>query len=240
VAAAALAAALALWVGWGWFRDSPLVKVRHVDVSGATTADAPAIRRELHDAALRMTTLHVRKKELERAVSAYSIVHSISTSARFPSTLHIRVHQYVPVALLVPASGNSVPVASDGTLLPRVPKGKLPSVSVTAPPRRDGFESPRVRTLVRVLAGAPGALGARVDRAYLGGGGVLVAMRDGTTLEFGTPSRTAAKWASATRVLAAPSASGASTIDVRLPERPAASGFGGSPNAQVPGQNPQL
>jgi hypothetical protein len=151
------------------------------------------------------------------------------------------VHEYAPVALLESPDQNSVPVAHDGTLLPHVSKAHLPTVAVSKAPLRNGFESARVRALVTLLAGAPAPLRSQLDRAFLGGEGkgILVAMRDGPTLEFGTSRRIAAKWASATRVLGAPSASGASTIDVRLPERPAASGFG-QENAQAGAANPQL
>jgi cell division septal protein FtsQ len=252
-AAAPVLGAIALvalgWLSWSWFRDSSLVRVRHVEVSGLTTADAPAIRRELTESAKGMTTLHVGKRGLERAVSGYPIVHSISASSHFPSTLEINVHEYEPIAVLaVPGSsgtspGKAVPVAFDGTLLPRIAKATLPAVAVavaSAPPS-NGFPTPRVKRLVAVLAGAPRALRPELERAYLGTEGIRVAMRDGPTLEFGTRGRLAAKWAAATRVLAARSSKGATTIDVRLPERPAASGFGSdSTNADAASSNPQL
>jgi cell division septal protein FtsQ len=238
---AALVLIVAGWLLFSWFRDSSLVEVRHVEVSGLTTADAPAIRSELTEAAKGMTTLHLRPKALEHAVSAYPIVHSISASADFPTTLRIQVHEYEPVALLSVPGGKGVPVASDGTLLPRIAKATLPTVAVESAPTSAGFESPRVKRLVEVLAGAPRALRPELDRAYLGGEGIRVAMRDGPTLEFGLPAQIAAKWAAATRVLAARSSSGATTIDVRLPERPAASGFGSdAATADAAPSNPQL
>jgi cell division protein FtsQ len=111
---------------------------------------------------------------------------------------------------------------------------------VASAPTSNGFPTPRVKSLVGVLAGAPGALRPKLSRAYLGKEGIRVALRDGPTVEFGDRARLAAKWASATRVLAARSSSGATTIDVRLPERPAASGFGNSTNAATTSSNPQL
>ena len=228
------------WLSWSWFRDSSLVKVRHVQVSGLTTSDAPAIRRELTDSAKWMTTLDVRVGRLEQAASAYPIVHSITTSTHFPSTLEVHVHEYEPVAMLAVPGGKGVPVAFDGTLLPRIAKTSLPTIAVATTPTSSGFPTPRVKLLVEVLAGAPGALRRELDRAYLGREGIRVALRDGPTVEFGDRARIAAKWASATRVLAARSSSGATTIDVRLPERPAASGFSGSTNATATSPNPQL
>ena len=235
LAVAALSSvALALFV-WNWFRDSSLVKVRHVEIAGVSNSpDAGAIRRGLRQAALRMTTLRVEQGELEHAVSAYSIVRSVSASPDFPSTLQVRVHEYAPVAALTSPDGHEVPVAFDGTLLPRVRQRKLPAVAVTSVPQHDGFESARVRTLVRVLAAAPAPLRPQFERAYLDAErGIAVAMRDGPTLELGTSRRLAAKWASAARVLGAPSSLGATEIDVRLPERPSASGFGSAENSQL-------
>jgi cell division protein FtsQ len=232
---AILATAALAFFGWSWFRDSPLVKVRHVEIAGVSNSpDAAAIRHELRESALGMTTLHVDRAELEHAVSAYSIVRSVSASANFPSTLRVDVHEYAPVAELTGPDGHAVPVAFDGTLLPRVEKSKLPAVAVAATPRHDGFESERVRVLVRVLAGAPAPLRSQLARAYADKHrGILIGMRDGPTLELGSGNRLAAKWASATRVLAAPSATGAAEIDVRLPERPSASGFASAQNPQL-------
>jgi cell division septal protein FtsQ len=235
LAAGGVALLALVWFAWGWFRESSLVRVRHVEISGVSNSpDAPAIKRKLHETAARMTTLTVDAGKLDHAVSGYPIVRSVSASGNFPSTVEVEVHEYVPVAALTPPEGRAVPVAFDGTLLPRVVRKKLPAIAVLSDPARDGFESARVRTLVRVLAAAPAPLRPKLERAYLAKGrGILVSMRDGTTLELGTRARLAAKWASATRVLAAPSASGADEIDVRLPERPAASGFASAGNAQL-------
>jgi cell division septal protein FtsQ len=232
----ALALIGVLWVGWGWFRDSSLVQVRHVEISGVSNSpDADAIKRELKQAALGMTTLHVDEGKLDHAVSAYPIVRGVSASGNFPSKIQIKVHEYAPVAALTAPDGRAVPVAFDGTLLPRLTREKLPTVAVTTMPTHNGFESSRVASLVRVLAGAPEPLRPQLDRAYMapGGQGILIAMRAGPTLELGTPSRLAAKWASATRVLAAPSSTGAGEIDVRLPERPAARGFASAQNPRL-------
>jgi cell division septal protein FtsQ len=235
IGVAVAACAVLGFVGWGWFRDSSLVKVRHVEISGVSNSpDAAKIRRELREEALGMTALHVDPEKLEHAVSAYSIVRSVSASGDFPSTIHVQVHEYAPVAALTGPDDQGVPVAFDGTLLPRSRKAKLPAVAVARAPSRDGFESSRVRRLVRVLAGAPAPLRPQIERAYLDSEkGIVVALREGPVLELGNGARLAAKWASATRVLAAPSAREADEIDVRLPERPSASGFASASNPQL-------
>jgi cell division protein FtsQ len=206
-----------------WLRDSSLVRVEHVKVTGLTTRDAPAIRRTLRQAALRMTTLHYDESALEQAVDAFPAVESVSAQADLPKTLEIRVREHRPVAALESGDGRRVAVASDGTLLPRTARRSLPTVKVDSIPAgaRLGGETLEER-LVLVLAGAPTELRPLLTRAYRAQDGVRVAMRTGPTLRFGTPRRVAAKWAAAARVLADESAGGASELDVRLPERPAA------------------
>jgi len=64
-----------------WLRDSSLVRVEHVKITGLTTQDSPAIRRTLRQAAMRMTTLHYDAAALEQAVEAFPAVESVSASA---------------------------------------------------------------------------------------------------------------------------------------------------------------
>ena len=75
------------WLGWTWLRDSSLVQVDEVQVTGLTTRDAPAIRRTLRQAAMRMTTLHYSEAELKRAVEPFPAVQSVSVDADLPHKL---------------------------------------------------------------------------------------------------------------------------------------------------------
>jgi cell division protein FtsQ len=233
--AVVLVAAGGLLGGFLWLRDSSLVRVEHVKITGLTTRDAPAIRRTLRQAAARMTTLHYDAGALEQAVDAFPAVQSVSVDADLPDTLQIRVREHRPVAALRSSDGRRVAVASDGTLLPSSRRGSLPSVKIESLPRgtRLGGETPEER-LVLVLAGAPAQLRPLLDRAYRAQDGVRVAMRTGPTLRFGAPRRLAAKWAAVTRVLADPTSGGASLLDVRLPERPAATFEGDPEPAEAP------
>src|SRR4051794_30229030 len=62
-----LAVCLVLAVGYRfWFRDSSFVTVEQVRVTGLTTKDAPRVRAALASAAHTMTTLHVRRDELQQ------------------------------------------------------------------------------------------------------------------------------------------------------------------------------
>jgi cell division protein FtsQ len=219
---AVLAVAAVGWLGWSWLRDSSLVQVESVKISGLTTRDAPAIRRTLRQAATRMTTLNYSEQELRRAVEPFPAVQSMSVDADLPHKLVISVREHRPVAALISGESRRVAVASDGTLLPHERGIRLPTVKTDSIPGDGRLGASVEEGLVRVLAGAPEELRPLLERAYRTKDGVRVAIARGPTLRFGAPIRLAAKWAAAARVLADTAAAGASTIDLRIPERPSA------------------
>ena len=65
-----------------------------------------------------------------------------------------------------------------------------------------------------------------MERLWSGPRGLIVDLRDGPELVFGSGSDAARKWAAAVRVLADPSSAGAIYLDLRVPERVAAGGLG--------------
>ena len=86
---AAIAALLAL--SWLWLRDSSLVAVKRVTVSGASGPDAGAVRAALVSAARNMTTLDVRMEQLRSAVAPYPVVKDLRVSVKFPHGIAIHV-----------------------------------------------------------------------------------------------------------------------------------------------------
>jgi cell division protein FtsQ len=217
---AVLGALVLLCAGWLWLRESPLVAVRDVSIAGVDGPQAAQIEGALKDAARDMTTLHVREQALRTAVEPYPIVKAVQAKADFPHGLRIVVHQYVPVGALA-AAGSRIPVAADGTVLRDTPADGLPVVRVDgwAPGAR--LEG-RAAQAVAVLAAAPPTLRARVRELSAGPKGWTAPLADGPVLYLGDSHRLAAKWVAAARVLEDPTAAGATYIDLRLPERPAA------------------
>jgi cell division protein FtsQ len=217
-------AACALLAGayYLWLRDSSLVKVDDVSVTGLTTKDAPRVRAALTLAARSMTTLHVDRAELERAIEAYPVVRALEVRADFPHGLEIHVVEHRPAAII-----GGLPVAGDGTILRGLPvEGRLPKIDARAELEGDRLKNPVALHAARVAGGAPAALRPRLERIEMRGrDGIVVQLRDGPELIFGDATRIRAKWVAATRVLADPEAEGASYIDVRLPGRPAAGGL---------------
>jgi cell division protein FtsQ len=223
----ALVAAACLAAGWfGWFRDSSFAQVEKVQVTGLEGPQASAVRRALVDAGLGMTTLHVRDADLEVAVADFPIVRSVTAQGDFPHALRVHVELNLPVGVLKTASGR-VPVAADGTVLRDVPaSGGLPvlSTAAAAPPRR--ISAGKQLWLVTAVAAAPDEMRGRVKQVLVrGDDGLVVLMRRGPDLIFGDSARMRAKWMAASRVLADASAKGASYLDLRVPERPAAGGL---------------
>jgi cell division protein FtsQ len=205
-----------------WLRDSSLVAVEDVTVTGLTTKDAARVRAALVSAGHSMTTLHVQQDELEQAIAAYPVVRAIEVRSDFPHGLEIHVIEHRPAALV-----NGLPVAGDGTILRGLPvEGRLPEIEARGDVRGDRLEDPAALHAARVAGAAPAPLRPRLDRIDVRSqDGIVVEMREGPEIIFGDATRVRAKWLAATRVLADPEAEGATYIDVRLPGRPAAGGL---------------
>jgi cell division protein FtsQ len=235
---ALLAVVLAVPVLGGGFllvRDSPLVSVSHVRVTGVSGPQAGTIDAALEAAARRMTTLDVNIGALRAAVAPFHLVRSVRVSTGFPHTLHIAVEEQLPSAALV-VSGARTAVAADGTVLgPALLRGSLPTVQASgAPLVGERVSNYYVQAALTVIGAAPAPLARAVVRGFLAAQGVALELRGGLVAYFGDASRPHAKWLSLARVLADPGSSGASYLDVRLPERPAAgfaAGGGVSPPA---------
>jgi cell division protein FtsQ len=208
--------------GWLWLRDSSLVSVRHVHITGVHGVDALEIRQALDDAAGRMTTMDFNVGGLRSAVSSFAIVGGLHVTTSFPHSVNISVTERPPVAALLTA-GQRTAVAADGTVLgPSLLSSSLPTVNGSVePPAGARLREPAVAA-VAVLGAAPAALAPFVVRVSGGPEGLTVAMRNGLLVYFGNSMRPHAKWLSLARVLTSPSAAGAWYVDVRLPERPAA------------------
>jgi cell division protein FtsQ len=220
--------------GWLWLRDSSLVSVRHVHITGVHGTDAIEIRNALDTAAARMTTMDFNAGALRSAVSSFAIVGALHVSTSLPHTVSISVTERPPVAALLSA-GQRTAVAADGTVLgPALLSSSLPVVSGSVePPPGARLHEAEPLAAVAVLGGAPASLAPFVVRVLNGAEGLTVAMRNGLLVYFGDATRPRAKWLSLARVLTSPSSAGALYVDVRLPERPAA-GFSSPSSSSTP------
>ncbi|WCB93651.1 Cell division protein FtsQ [Baekduia alba] len=221
----ALALLALLVAGALWLRDSSLVSVQKVTVVGLTGPEAPRVTRQLEDAARDMTTLHVRGDQLRSVVEPYPVVKDLRVSTDFPHGLKITVVENTPVAA-ISVGDDRTPVSADGKLLRGADQRQLPIVPLRVAPGGNTIVDATARHAIAALAAAPTALRARVERASTTReGGLTLKLRNGPDLRFGGADRLAAKWAAATAVLASSASAGATYLDLRYPERPAAGGL---------------
>ncbi len=222
-----LALILIGWLGWTWYRSSSFVKVDSVKVTGLSGPEVPQIRAALTSAALQMTTLNIDMQKLDAAVASYPYVHALSVTGRGAHGVLIHVAERVPVAY-VHSGGSSRVVDADGVLLPSTTTvaGALPVVPVASLSASNTVASPGARAAIAVLAAAPYALLSHLGAATSSSShGVIVQVRNGPQLYFGTGTQLAQKWDAAVAVLQNKESAGASYIDVTDPSRPA-SGVG--------------
>lgn len=222
-----------------WLRDSSVVQVERVEVTGLSGPFAPRLRAHVVAAAREMTTLNVRTRDLERALAAHPALKRVEVTPRLPHSLEVRVVEHRPVARLRAGGRDGSAVASDGTLLHGleasrplavVQLGRLPSRS------RRRLNDRRGRRLVRALAAAPEPLRGRLSGASEEPRrGLVLRLRRGPEVVLGNLSALRVKWAAAARVLADPASPGAAYVDVRMPDRPVAGGFVPAPARPGPG-----
>jgi cell division protein FtsQ len=224
--------------GWLWFRDSSLVAVNRVTVTGASGPDAGQIRRALVAAGQGMTTLDVSLGQLRTAVAPYPIVKNLRVTTQFPHGMRIHVIEQIPVAV-VSVGGTTIAVASDGTLLHDLGGGSaLPRIPLAVQPGGTRLTG-AARNAVSLLAAAPYQLLPHLAQVTTTAShGLTVQLRNGPALYFGAATELKAKWTAAAAVLADRYSAGASYIDVSDPTRPAA----GAPtqtaaNGQTSGTN---
>jgi cell division protein FtsQ len=215
--------------GWLWLRDSSLVAVERVTITGVSGPDAGQIRGALAAAARTMSTLDVHVDRLRTAIAPYPVVRDVQVSAQFPHGLRIHVVEQLPVAT-VQIAGQLVPVAGDGTLLHDAENTQsLPVLQLGAPPGGPRLTEPDALSAVALLAAAPYALLAKISQvSRTAAHGFAVQLRDGPVIYFGDASQLTAKWQAAIAVLSDPGSRGAVYIDVSDPQRPAAGAGGGA------------
>lgn len=221
--AVAVLALISLGAGWLWFRDSSLVSVDQVKVIGVSGPGAARIRSALKSAALTMTTLDVHLYRLYTAAAPYPAVGSIKVATDFPHGLRIYVVEEHPVAVLT-AGGRRAAVSPDGAVLKGMSvKPRLPLIPVSTLPVTRALTDPQSRQELAVLTAAPPRLKAHVAEVLdTGAHGIVVILRAGPRLYFGSATSIHAKWLAAIAVLGNAGSAGAAYIDLTDPERPAA------------------
>ena len=157
IVAGVLVGACALAGGWMWLRDSELVRVQDVFVTGLASAEEPQIRQALKSAALDMTTLNVREEQLLAAVAEYPSIAGLETDASFPHKLSIEVRERAPVAAIT-SGGSKVAASGDGRVLRGMKASGLPTLRVRSAPAGERVTDRRTLGALGVAGRAPAEL----------------------------------------------------------------------------------
>lgn len=224
-------AALVLLAGYFlYLRDSSFVAVTTVNIRGvdAGLPGSDRLRGEIERASGEMTTLHVKPELVDRAVSDYPLVRSVSVDAAFPHTLDVVVDERRPVAV-VGAGADEAVVAEDGVMLPDLSPADLhlPDLAGPGVPRGRRLSGHALEA-ARVLGAAPRPLVPYLGTATYGRSGVAVVLTSGIELRFGDASSVTEKWKAAAGVLADQSLTVLDYVDLTSPSRPAVGGAGHS------------
>ena len=212
--------------GWMWLRDSSFVAVRDVQITGVTTSDGEQVRAALESAALEMTTLHVRRQALEEATANLTSVDSLQVSTDFPHGIKIHVIERQAVAAIAPKGEERIPVTHDGIVLRGVTADRdLPSLVLGSTAIGPKLTDRRALRALTIAGAAPAELLRRSNAVAVSNKGIVVTLRNGPELVFGSDADARAKWIAAARVLAESSAAGATYLDLRIPGRVAAGGL---------------
>jgi cell division septal protein FtsQ len=201
-----------------WFRDSSLVAVESVEVTGANLS--PQVEASLSNAAMGLSTLHLDRSVLDAVVVDDPSVVALKIDTDFPHALTIDVESRTPAGWLDADDGALI--ASDGVVLATgvdQPDG-LPTIEADSSQltnRADG----QALAAARVLGAVPVPLRAQVEQASVDDEhGVVAEVTGGIELRFGDPGNAEKKWRSAAAVLADPNLTSATYIDLSVPSRP--------------------
>lgn len=206
-----------------WLRDSSLVAVEDVTVSGA--GGARGLESALTTAAREQTTLHVDTAALEEAVAFDPAVRAVSAEADFPHGLAIAVDMREPVAYLQSAG---VVLAADGVVLAEASQApeQLPVLDLRGDDLvGSGRAEGNALSLAKLVGAAPEPLLTQVRSVAIDPElGIVAELNGGVELRFGTKSDSDTKWKAAAAVLADAKLDTAAYVDLSVPERPVVGG----------------
>jgi cell division protein FtsQ len=207
-----------------WFRNLSWFAIDEVTVEGATTSKREILS-AVEQVSGQMTTLHIKDGELREAVSRFPTVATVSATTSFPGTLHVRVSERLPVAV-VRIGGRPTAVSADGYLLAGA------SFDQRALPRIQGAAARGARldedaaAQAAILGATPEPVRERITSSSWDedAGGVALQLENGPEVRFGDGDRAADKWSAAVAVLSGPERGSPSYLDVSVPERPVSGG----------------
>jgi cell division protein FtsQ len=221
-----IAAATAAWA----ITYTPLFEARHIRVEGAVSLRPDAVR-SMAGIEPSTNVFHLQTEAVAASLLSDPWIASASVQRDLPDTIVVSIVEREPVGM-IDATGEPSILASDGTILPA---STATTSAVDALPKVQaalGTPDEAQRTAAAALLGALDPVVAhRVSELSVGQDlGTSLTLRDGVTVDAGTPGDEAQK-AVALRAVLRWAASGGhhlSSIDVSAPGAPSATLANGS------------
>jgi cell division septal protein FtsQ len=205
-------------------RQTSAFAIARLEVTGVPAGVQQQVRRVLKPL-VGTNLLALDGAALERRAEALPSVVSVRYDRAFPHTLRIHVVPEIPVAVLHRGSETWL-VSARGRVIERVATGTYPALARVWVPKKaavaiGAFLAPAVGgTAARTLALAA-HFPAHISTASLARGDLVYRLRSGVELRLGDPTDVRLKLAIARRALAR-LPTGATYVDVSVPERPVA------------------
>lgn len=220
---------LAVGLG-GWaVVNSPVFETRRIEVRGSRNLSAA----EIVEASGVHTGDNLMRLSLDRVAEEVERLPWVADAAAdrdLPSTLVLRVVERTAVGWFDGPGGVSM-VARDGTVLdlPSEPPHRLPALGEWHTSLAPGDRVSSAPATLRVAASMDAALLHRISAASRSGREVFLVLRDGGTVEYGSPTGLPRKNLELARLLRWVRRQGMEidTIDLRVPEAPTLDPVGG-------------
>jgi len=228
-------AAVLLFAGATWVTTrSPLLAVKHIDVSGGsvvTPQDAIA------GAGLRRgePMLDVDTGRAERQLLRLPWVATATVERGFPNTVKIHITERAAAAVAARPAGGWVVIDGIGRVLAERPDrpGGLPEVVGAGPPPAPGADFEAAAPALEVVAALPDALRKQVTDATLTGDSVTL-HTGSRELRIGPPTQLAAKVAALSVLLERVGSRSVAAVDVRVPQAPVVVPTAATPATSTP------
>jgi cell division protein FtsQ len=237
-------AAGALAAGLWWVSSGPLLRLRHVSITGYTRPDQALLVQTVRIVARDGTMTRLPAARVREALARFPWVQSVEVRHDWPLGMSVRVHQARPAAVVAGAGGVRALVSADGRVLgPAEPAGRLPGIDLGSATLRAGdwLRSTGARAPLGFVRGLPAGLAGRVQALRLESGVIVGQLTGGPELRLGTPEDLPLK-ARALRALVqaiGPKEERASAyVDLSVPDRPAVGGLPADSQSQVENQAP--
>jgi len=240
--ALAVLAGGAVVAGVWWTSTGPLLRMRHVSITGYTRPDQALLIQTVRIAARDGTMTRLPVQRVRAALARFPWVESVDVGHDWPFGMTVHVHQARPAAVVAGAGGASALVSADGRVLgPVEPAGHLPGIDLGATTLRTGewLRGTSARAPLGFVRRLPAGLAGRVDRLRLESGVIVGQLAGGPELRLGTPDDLALKARALQALLRTvnPKDQRASAyVDLSVPDRPALGGLPANPESQVQSQ----